>query len=347
MGPNIHYPVLGALRTYASTKQPVVIGGSNVDIVASLLPPTALGDIPKDGRMVNGTISQCRGGVGRNIADALAKLNTNPLLITAVGNDEMGQFLTEGLKHMDTKGVLQCSHEASASCCVIVDQDGECKFIIGNMNMHENISLNWIKKFEQELVNASFLVFDGNLKPNAMNYILQICHTHNIPIWFEPTDIAVCDIIKSTQLTSITHLSPNFNELKRMTSVLTGKDYSHINPVNTEQFISESITLAKHFPTHTVLMVTLGRHGMVLICGDSVNYYEALPVDNIVNASGAGDCAVAGYIAAQLCGNREIERVSTALSCARQSLMSSTPVPSQLSLNISNVNPISMKTSSS
>uniref|UniRef100_A0A8D8WFB9 Pseudouridine kinase n=1 Tax=Cacopsylla melanoneura TaxID=428564 RepID=A0A8D8WFB9_9HEMI len=324
-------PALSFTRTYASIKRPIVIGGSNVDIVATLLPPTVLADIPMDGRMVSGTISQCRGGVGRNIGDALAKLNTNPLLITAVGNDEMGQFLTSGLKHMDTKGVLHCKQEASASCCVIVDQDGECKFIIGNMNIHANISLHWIQKFEQDLINASFIVFDGNLKPDAINYILQICHIHNIPVWFEPTDIAVCSIIKSTQWTSITHLSPNFNELKHMTSALTGNNYSHINPTCIEEFINESVTLAKHFPTHTLLMVTLGRHGMVLICGDSMNYYEALPVDNIVNVSGAGDCAVAGYIAAQLSGNNEMERVSAALSCAWQSLMSSTPVPTKLS----------------
>ncbi|XP_008485656.1 uncharacterized protein LOC103522331 [Diaphorina citri] len=317
-------------RSYATAKRPVVIGGSNVDIVA-----TATEDIKMDGRMLNGTISQCCGGVGRNIANALARLNMNPLLLTAIGNDELGQFLVAGSKHMDNKGFLRCKEYNSGCCCVIVDSDRECKFIIGNMNIHSQISLDWIRKFEEDIMNSSFLVLDGNLGPTAFDYILKTCHSLNIPVWFEPTDIAVCHVIfSSKEWTSITHISPNFNELKHMSSVLTGKDYSHMNPSSLQDLITQSITLARNFPKSMVVMVTLGKHGMVLICGDNVKYYAALPVDNIANVSGAGDCAVGGYIAAHLCNRSETEKVFAALSCARQSLMSTTPVPSHMSLDL-------------
>lgn len=304
-----------------------------MDIVA-----TATEDIQMDGRLLNGSIAQCQGGVGRNIANALARLQANPLLITAIGDDELGQFLLSGSKHMDTRGFLHCPQHSSGCCCVIVDKDRECKFIIGNMNIHSQISTDWIKKYEQDIVCSSFLVLDGNLTQNSYDYVLKLSKSHSIPVWFEPTDIAVCDhILQSSEWSSISHTSPNFNELKRMTSILTGKDYSNINPGSLEELVNESIALARNFPSKMVVMVTLGKHGMLFVCGDSFHYYEALPVENIANVSGAGDCSVAGYIAAHLSGMNEREKVSAALSCARQSLLSTTPVPSSVSLNVVHV----------
>lgn len=320
-------------QSYATGRRPVVIGGSNVDIVAA-----ATEDIMMDGRMLNGTIAQCRGGVARNIADALARLQVNPLLITAVGDDEMGQFLVNGSKHMDTSAYLHCSKHTSGSCCVIVDMDRECKFMVGNMDIHSQISLDWIQRFEVDIVNSSFLVLDGNLKPDSISYLLKLSKEYNIPVWFEPTDIAVCDVIfQSLEWKSVTHMSPNFNELCHMSSVLTGQDYSNVKPSSLEELISQSIMLARHFPKTTVIMVTLGKHGMLLVSGDSIKYYEALPVEHISNVSGAGDCAVAGYITASLSNMSETDKVSAALSCAKQSLLSTIPVPSHMSFNVVHV----------
>lgn len=320
-------------RSYATDRRPVVIGGSNVDIITA-----ATEDIVMDGRMLNGTIAQCRGGVGRNIADALARLQVNPLFITAVGDDEMGQFLMDGSKHMDTQGYLHCSKHTSGCCSVIVDKDRECKFLVGNMNIHSQISLDWIQKFEKDIMNSSMLVLDANLKPDTFDYVLKLSKDHNIPVWFEPTDISACDgIFQSSEWTAITHISPNFNELRHMSSVLSGHNYSNLNPSSLEELITQSIKLARHFPTTTFVMVTLGKDGMLLVSGNSIKYFEALPVQNISNVSGAGDCAVAGYITAYLSNMSETERVSAALSCAKQSLLSTTPVPSQMRLNVADV----------
>lgn len=54
-----------------------------------------------DGRTVEGRIRQSAGGVGRNIADALGKLQRcPPLLLSAIGSDLYGKFLLDNINHL-------------------------------------------------------------------------------------------------------------------------------------------------------------------------------------------------------------------------------------------------------
>lgn len=54
-----------------------------------------------NGSTHRGEIRQSGGGVGRNIADALGKLGAHPFLISAIGNDQTGNYLLKNtLKHV-------------------------------------------------------------------------------------------------------------------------------------------------------------------------------------------------------------------------------------------------------
>ena len=61
-----------------------MIGGSIFDIVTSVSEP----EIHSDGRTHPGSVSFGLGGVGRNLADALACFDDDPVFISAVGDDE-------------------------------------------------------------------------------------------------------------------------------------------------------------------------------------------------------------------------------------------------------------------
>ena len=65
----------------------VVIGGANVDVKARSTGP-AVRRTSNPGTAVLGA-----GGVGRNIAENLARLGTSTHLVTAVGNDPLGDQL--------------------------------------------------------------------------------------------------------------------------------------------------------------------------------------------------------------------------------------------------------------
>lgn len=59
----------------------------------------------KDGRTLNGSVSSTAGGVGRNIADAIGRLQPSnpPFFVSTVGKDDLGRFLLHSLQHVVSK----------------------------------------------------------------------------------------------------------------------------------------------------------------------------------------------------------------------------------------------------
>jgi len=70
-------------------KRPLVVGGAVLDVTARLnaaLPTWKSSSHP-------GTVRQSSGGVGRNIAEALARMGAPPRFVTLVGPDAAGEQL--------------------------------------------------------------------------------------------------------------------------------------------------------------------------------------------------------------------------------------------------------------
>jgi sugar/nucleoside kinase (ribokinase family) len=59
--------------------------------------------IQSDGRTHGTNIRTSSGGVGRNVAEALAKLGHNPVLVSALGNDLFGREL---MRHFEEIGMV-------------------------------------------------------------------------------------------------------------------------------------------------------------------------------------------------------------------------------------------------
>ena len=70
-----------------SDLRPVVIGGSIFDLVTSV----DESNIVLNGSTHQGSVKFGLGGVGRNLADALASFDQNPMFISAVGKDDLGK----------------------------------------------------------------------------------------------------------------------------------------------------------------------------------------------------------------------------------------------------------------
>ena len=72
--------------------RPLVVGGAVMDITAQIgvrLPTVTSSSHP-------GTVRQSSGGVGRNVAEAMARMGTPPRFITVVGADDSGAKLAKG-----------------------------------------------------------------------------------------------------------------------------------------------------------------------------------------------------------------------------------------------------------
>lgn len=92
------------------------------------------------GATYNAKTSLSAGGVARNLAEGLFKLNGSVSLISAFGNDSNGEFLRKTLPQSATAWSKISNDVSTASCAIILDKSGECKLHVGDMNIHREIT---------------------------------------------------------------------------------------------------------------------------------------------------------------------------------------------------------------
>jgi len=329
---------------------PLVVGGSIFDFVVRL----AEGQINLNGGTHGGTLQSSHGGVGRNVACALARLGQGPRLISAVGGDREGRdIVKEGEEAgIDTQMMIVEKMGSTATYTAVLDSDGDCKFGVGDMGVHASVTPEYIKEMEEHVKSSSLLVCDGNLSQLTIHTLLEICKNNNIPFFFEPTDIRkAVKPLKSPYHSAMTFCSPNLNELNSMLSSLPNAPppidpFSPTTAAEGAQKVASAATiLLSHFELG-VMLVTLSDCGVVLVRrghhtsplptknnmeyggGVSAIWYPCTSLcESVVSVSGAGDCLTAGFIAGMLQGLNQAKAVSAGMQAAKISCGVSAAVP--------------------
>ncbi|XP_059469541.1 uncharacterized protein LOC132193136 [Neocloeon triangulifer] len=328
-----------------------VVGGCAVDRVVRV----QSSPITLDGATWPGVISECAGGVGRNLAEAIGHLqislqhNFKPLFVSAMGQDRTGELILEQTSQfVDTSGVRRMKGLSSAAYEVLLDAKGECRLVVGDDAVLSNVDVAWIKR--QRLQNSRMVVLDANVPEKSIGQILESCQQTKIPVWFEPTDPRRAQVVvKSSPLwKTLSFASPNLKELRQMVNA-TGAAAPVL--VNQTLDIQECAELAKFLVDQGVanLVITLGRHGCLVVNRNDAehpfqSFYEQnadvpvtakyYPIDtpNLepVSVSGAGDCFAAALIVAASEKWPENVAVAWAMEAANLSLLSSKTVPADL-----------------
>ncbi|XP_049799990.1 uncharacterized protein LOC126235311 [Schistocerca nitens] len=309
-----------------------------------------------DGRTLRGRCTQSGGGVGRNLADALARTGPPPLLVSAVGDDQFGRFLlAETLSHVDTSAVDVRRDGRTACYTAVLDKHGECHMGIGDMNIHDLITPSLILKSEQKLRESCMILMDGNIPQETVDLILKLAEDGDIPVWFEPTDVSKSiKPFRSSLWKSLYAFSPNLNELKMMAreAGFPVNMSLSIQKSSPEEVLEEVTRLGNYLVNESIsatAVVTLGNIGLAIIrrgtpdepfyaqgkwlkqTGDiSARLYPAKKVTNLVNVMGAGDCLAAGFIRGMLLGLSEERCAAVGLACASAALNYDCAVPVRL-----------------
>ncbi|CAG9575836.1 unnamed protein product [Danaus chrysippus] len=152
---------------------------------SNILPPLG----KQDGSTHPCKSEHCGGGVGRNIAEALWRMrNGRVRLLTAIGNDEDGNYLHNIAPGLILDGKLYNScvinNARTAKYAAVFDGKGECILGLGDMDIHECISIDLVEKHLDMLKKAPLIVLDGNIPISTMEYILKICDQYKKPGMF-------------------------------------------------------------------------------------------------------------------------------------------------------------------
>ncbi|XP_069019617.1 uncharacterized protein [Embiotoca jacksoni] len=327
----------------------VVIGGINVDFIAK-------GKTKRlhFGQTNTGSVCQSFGGVGRNIADSLSRLGHRPLFISATGADSNSDAVFNYCKHMNTSGVARIEEQSTATYCAVITESGELSIGLGDMDVHQQITEQYVSQFEKPLSSATLVCLDGNIPVSTINYVCSVAKKHNINVWYEPTDSEkACKPFLSDAWKSLSYSSPNLAELCTMNKTLGVETPAEL-PSTLDEMLCIAVALSRPLLEHLhCLVVTLGANG-VLLCGEhdagTVNlqpkkqkrkrqlcalHYPALTVtpEETMNVSGAGDSLAGALMAGILQGKDTDSCVRMGLHAARMSLASQHPIAPILTLD--------------
>jgi pseudouridine kinase len=268
----------------------VVIGGTNADIKSrSRRAIVAATSNP-------GVITVRAGGVGRNVAESLARLGVRTALVSAVGDDAFGHMV---LDHTRAAGVI-CDHvgvvtdATTGAYNAVVDEHGALHVAVADTRVLDAVGPDVVNIHADIISSAKWLVLEGNLRPDTLAAALDLARAHRVAVAIDPVSVA-----KAHRLGAVLQpdrpvmlLTPNRDELAALT-----------DGQGDEGTIREA-TRVLHRRGVALVWVRDGAHGSWL-CGVDTEPVH-LPTQRrraVVDVTGAGDAALAGFLWAALAGN--------------------------------------------
>ncbi|HLF24935.1 MAG TPA: carbohydrate kinase family protein [Anaerolineae bacterium] len=280
-----------------------------------------------DGPMLPGTSNAGRvrrslGGVARNVAENLARLDVNVTLLTAVGDDFGGRQIMEQAAGcgVDTAPTIVVEGGRTGAYLAVLDENGNLSVAIDDMRIVEAITPRYLNDRRRLFAEASMLAIDANLTPDALNTIFNLAAKYNLPVCADPTSTALADRL-CLYLRQLHLIAPNAAEA----AVLTGL------PVARTQ--DEAREAARHLVALGVdlAILTLADQGSAYATSEASGLVPAMRVD-IVDPSGAGDALTAATIFAVLNDIPTDEAVRLGVAAAALTLQSKETVAPELSL---------------
>ncbi len=251
-----------------------VIGGSNVDIQG--FPDHEL--IYKDSNV--GKVKISLGGVGRNVAENLARLGVATRLISVVGDDAYGRQILEeaeqiGLNMQDT---LVLEGEQTSTYLSILDHTMDMVLAINHMASSDRMTVAFIKTKRQTIENAALCVLDTNVPAGVLAYVLT---TFRDTVFFLDT-VSTVKARKVKDLIGRIHtIKPNRLEAE----ILSGM------PIRDAADLRQAVGILHEKGVRNIF-ISLGAEGIFYSNGEIARRL-ATPKVKIVNATGAGDAALA------------------------------------------------------
>lgn len=300
-------------------EQPViVIGASGVDIKGRSSDPLQMGTSNA------GSVRQTVGGVARNIAENLARLEVPTILLSAVGQDSSGEMLMAWTERagVDTSHVLRLPEVPTGSYVAILDNTGQLAVSVSEYDITAAISPDYLQWHRALLAEAAMIVIDANLTPKTLTAVFRLAKQYKVPVCADPTSTVLSTkLIK--HLPRLYMVAPDAGEA----AVLCGAE----SPPLAREAAVEAAQCLVNLGVK-IAIVTLAEQGLVYADGSGAGHIPALRTQ-VVDATGAGDALTAAVIFGLLNEIPVDEAMRLGVAAAALTLQTRETVASDLSLD--------------
>lgn len=264
--------LLGRAYVLPSNRPVVCLGAANVDRKLRTLAPL------QPGTSNPASAEEVYGGVARNIAENLVRLNLPVALLTALGEDSAGRKLQDHAQAagIDTRGSLTLQDGATGTYTAILDDKGELVVALADMALYDRITPAFLASRQPQRAAAALTVADLNLPADSIAALLDSARNDLVPLV-----IVAVSQPKMARLPTALHglrlLILNRGELETRAG----------RALPTEADVRAACNAVRAQGARDVI-VTCGSQGVYHTRGDELVWLAA-PQVAVVDVTGAGD----------------------------------------------------------
>ncbi len=265
----------------------LVVGGANTDITGV----ARAAFIPADSNP--GVVRSSAGGVGRNIAENLARLGASVELITAFGDDAMADELRAHCERagIDTSRSAVVPGASGSVYLALLDADGALVGAVSDMRALAGLTPAVLEgALREDAPQPDALVLDANLSPAALETAATTGRRRGVPVFADCVSVAKCARLEPL-LGSIDCLHANALEAEALTGVAVTGDSGG----------AARAAARLHERGVGLALVTDGPRG-VFYSSAAGRGLLAVPAAEVVNVTGAGDAFMAAVVWGTLSG---------------------------------------------
>ena len=279
------------------------VGGANIDVQGFSNTPVNMRDSNP------GVIRLCPGGVGRNIAENLARLGTNVRMVSAVGADPFGEIILKSCKDagMDISHIEIIPDARSSAYLVLTDSDGDMLAAVSDMHILKDMDSDFILRHAEAFDSADAIVLDPNLSMECLEVLTS--RWKNKPLFADPISTAYAGTLKQF-LPRLFMVKCNRQEAEIFAEMRIQSDEDV--EMAADRILSAGTDCA---------VITLGSKGVFYKDKDGLCLRKHHKPLEPVSATGAGDSFTAAMVYGWLTGMTPEQSLELAMRAAEITIM--------------------------
>jgi pseudouridine kinase len=268
-----------------------------------------------------GLVRRSVGGVARNVAENLARLGVNVALMTAIGDDAIGQTVLRQAREIgiDTSPSLVVEGGRTGAYLAVLDSTGALHAAVDDMAVLDAISPRYLHDRRKLIAEAAMVVVDANLTPAALETLFGITFKNGVRVCADPTSPLLAARLRP-YVSQLALTTPNAAEAVALSGLSVDDDEDALRVAR--YLVSLGVGLA---------VITLGERGLAYATSEESGRFPAIRTE-IIDPTGAGDAMTAGVIFGLLNDLEPVEAVRLGLSAATLTLRCTETVCPDLSL---------------